>query len=185
MDKTNLTELRRLFLVEGLPEPLTPASAHIQIFDNYIANTRMRLRSVRDPDSKVWTHILQQGIPLKQDLTYWKVSEIFLNEGEYAQFRIFEGTEIRKNRYFHEIDGRMATFDIFLGDLRGLNMARVEFDMDEELERYEPPGYFIFEVTSDPFFTGQILVNKKFDEVQAEIAKLGSETPVQRDSAGI
>ena len=185
MDKTNATKLRRLFLVEGLPDPLTPASSHIQIFDNYIANTRMRLRSVRDPETKEWAHILQQGIPLKPDLTYWKVSEIFMNEGEYAQFRIFEGTEIRKNRYFHEIDGRMVAFDIFLGDLRGLNIARVEFDSEDELERYEPPGYFIFEVTSDPFFTGQILVNKKLDEVQAEIAKLGSEVPVLRDSAEI
>jgi CYTH domain-containing protein len=185
MDKTNPIELRRLFLVDWLPEPLSRASAHIQIFDNYIANTRMRLRSVRDPETKEWTRILQQGIQLKDDLTQWKVSEIYLNEGEYAQFQIFEGMEIRKNRYFLEIDGRMAAFDVFLGNLWGLCMARVEFDTAVELERFEPPGYFVFEVTSDPFFTGTSLVTKTINEIKVEVAKLGAELPVLQDNREI
>jgi hypothetical protein len=43
-DKTAQTELHRIFLIEGLPDPLTPASAHLQLFDNYIENTRLRIR---------------------------------------------------------------------------------------------------------------------------------------------
>ena len=39
MNKTAQTELHRLFLIDGLPEPLMPASSHLQLFDNYIENT--------------------------------------------------------------------------------------------------------------------------------------------------
>jgi len=52
MNKTAQTELHRLFLIERLPDPLLPASSHLQIFDNYIENTRMRLRQIHDPYSK-------------------------------------------------------------------------------------------------------------------------------------
>ena len=63
MDKTARTELYRLFLIERLPEPLTPMSAHIQLFDNYIENTRLRLRNIRVPETKEWRHVLQQRFP--------------------------------------------------------------------------------------------------------------------------
>ena len=32
-------------------------------------------------------------------------------------------------------------------------------------------------MTNDPFFTGENLVEKKFSDVQAEVARLGSVTP--------
>jgi CYTH domain-containing protein len=173
MDKTNRTEIQRLFLLEGLPEPLTRASSHIQIFDNYISKTRMRLRSVRVPESKEWTHTLQQRFPSRAgDLSCMKFAEIHLNESEYERFRIFEGTETRKNRYFHEFDGRVIAFDLFLGNLWGLNMAKVELDGVESAVDYEPPPFALFEVTGEPFFDGESLVNKKFEDVQAEVMKL-------------
>jgi hypothetical protein len=99
MDKTNRTEIHRTFLLEALPEPLTRASAHIQIFDNYIPGTRLRLRSVRNPESASWTRILQQRFPAAEgNLSNMRLTEIYLNDAEYAQFQIFEGAEIRKNR---------------------------------------------------------------------------------------
>ena len=172
MDKTNRTEMHRSFLVEGLPEPLTRASAHLQIFDNYIAGTRLRLRSVRDPESAAWTRILQQRFPAIDDnLACLKISEIYLNEAEYANFQIFEGSEIRKNRYFHEFDGRTFAFDVFLGKLWGLNIARAEFDDERELEQFEPPVFAVLEITNEPFFMGDVLVTKTFDEVRTEVAR--------------
>jgi hypothetical protein len=116
MDKTYRTEQFRTFLIEALPAPLTPASSHIQIFDNYIANTRMRLRSIRVPETKEWTRVLQQRFPITPNvLSQWKIAEMHLNDPEYAQLSVFEGTEIRKNRYFHEFDSRMFAFDVYLG----------------------------------------------------------------------
>ena len=179
MDKTNRTEMHRSFLVEGLPEPLTRASAHIQLFDNYIAGTRLRLRSVRDPETAGWTRILQQRFPAAEgNLSCVKFAEIYLNDAEYAHFQIFEGTEIRKNRYFHEFDQRTFAFDVFLGKLWGLNIARVEFETESDLERFEPPAFAVMEITSDPFFLGEILVERTFDEVRDEVSKLESQSRI-------
>ena len=178
MDKTNRTHLQRLFLFENLPEPLTPASSHLQIFDNYIRDTRMRLRSIRVPETKEWTWILQQRFPEQEsDLMCWKTADIFLNESEYHIFERFKGREIRKNRYFHEYDGRQFSFDIFLGPLWGLNLVSAEFETIEEMRNFEPPPFAVIEVSNFPIFLGKNLVEKKFEEVQAEFARAGTIVP--------
>ena len=183
MDKTNRTEIHRAFLIEGLPEPLTRASAHIQIFDNYIADTRLRIRSVRDPETAGWTRILQQRFPVNaDDLSELKFAEIYLNEAEHAHFEIFEGTEIRKNRYFHEFDGRTFSFDVYLGKLWGLNIARLEFETADEFDRFEPPPFAVVEITNDPFFLGEILVTKSFEDVRAEVSKITDYIPAPSSS---
>ncbi len=181
LNKTYQTELRRVFLIRDLPEPLTRASNHLQIFDNYIKNTRLRLRTIRVPQTNEWTWILEQRFPLG-DLTQWKVSEIHLNEAEHAVFEQFEGrhirqnervesNEIRKNRYFHEFGGRQIEFDVFLGDLWGLNLAKVIFDDIQEMKNFEIPPFVIREVSNNKFFKGENLVGKGFADVRAEFEK--------------
>jgi CYTH domain-containing protein len=172
MDKTAKTELQRIFLIENLPEPLTRASAHLQLFDNYIENTRLRLRAIRVPETKEWTCILQQRSPVRDGEI--KIAEIYLNDEEYAVFERFEGREIRKNRYFHEFDEKQIAFDVFIGSLWGLNMAKVDFDSVEEMNGYDPPRFMIFEVTNDPFFADENLVGKKFVDVQKELEKVAA-----------
>jgi CYTH domain-containing protein len=173
MDKTYRTELSRLFLVEALPAPLTPASSHLQIFDNYITGTRLRLRNVRVPETKEWTYLLQQRLRLHEgDLSCMKVAEIHLNEAEHTQLETFDGNEIRKNRYFHEFDARSFAFDIYLGALWGLNRARVDFQSDDELRAFRPPPFAIFEVTYESFFDDANLVYRKFEDVQEAVTKL-------------
>ncbi|HLA94212.1 MAG TPA: hypothetical protein VK612_00720 [Pyrinomonadaceae bacterium] len=173
LDKTSRTELHRTFLIEALPEPLTRSSSHLQLFDNYIPETRLRLRSIRIPETKEWSHILQQRFPVREnDLSVWKIAEIHLNELEHEHFKIFEGTEIRKNRYFHEFDGRVFEFDVYIGPLWGLNRARVEFADENELQRFEPPPWAIYEVTNNPFFRDENLVTTTFEEVRAEVSKI-------------
>jgi len=174
MNKTAQTELHRLFLIERLPEPLTAASSHLQIFDNYIENTRLRLRQIRDPYSNAWTRILQQRFPAHEgEYAVTKLAEVHLNDEEYAVFERFEGREIRKNRYFHEFDRVSFAFDVFLGPLWGLNTARVDFDTREHMIAFLPPPFAIFEVTENAFFTGENLVTKTFEDVQAEVGRIG------------
>lgn len=180
MNKTAQTEFNRLFLIESLPEPLTPASSHLQIFDNYIENTRIRLRAIRDPYSKLWTHIIQQRYTLPtDDGTITKLAEIHLNEAEHAAFERFEGREIRKNRYFHEFDRVSFAFDVYLGPLWGLSTAKVEFETRDQMESLIPPPFAIFEVTADPFFAGSSLVEKNFADIQAEVAKVAANAASQ------
>ena len=175
MNKTAQTELHRLFLIERLPEPLTAASSHLQIFDNYIENTRLRLRQIRDPYSNAWTRILQQRFPAHEgEYAVTKLAEIHLNDEEYAVLTQFEGREIRKNRYFHEFDRVSFAFDVYLGPLWGLNTARVDFDSRENMIALLPPPFAVFEVTENVFFAGENLVEKSFADVQAEVAHIGA-----------
>jgi CYTH domain-containing protein len=181
MDKTSRSEIHRSFLIDGLPEPLTRASAHIQLFDNYISGTRLRLRSIRNPETKEWTRVLQQRSSANENnLAFLKVAEIYLDESEYAHFESFGGNEIRKNRYFHEFDRRTFAFDVFLGPLWGLNIARVVFESEQEMEKFEPPPFSILEITNDPFFMGEVLVTKNFEDVRAELSKYSEQIVIER-----
>ncbi len=169
IDQIYQTELRRVFLIQTLPEPLTRASSHLQIFDNYIENTRFRLRSVRIPETKKWSWILEHRFPPDEnDLSVWKVAEMFLNEVEYHVFEQFEGREIRKNRYFYELDSKQLELEVFIGKLWGLNMAKVIFENIEEMQNFEIPRFVIREVTNNRFFIGENLVGKDFADVQKE-----------------
>lgn len=176
-DKIYSNELRRVFLTEGLPEPVKAADTHLQIFDNHIPNTRMRLRSVRVPETKQWTRILEHRFPFdKNDLTMWNVSRIYLDETEYEVFRGFEGHEIRKNRYFYTVDDKQVKIDIFLGDLWGLNIAKVIFADRDELEKFKEIEFSVKEVTRDPFFINSNLVGKVFSDVQDRLASYQLQT---------
>ena len=178
MDNVYQTELRRVFLIKDLPQPLTRASRHLQIFDNYIENTRLRLRSIRRPETKEWTWVLEQRAPL-EDLSQWIVSRIYLSETEHQAFEIFEGrevrknervqtNEIRKNRYFYDVGDKQIEIDVFLGELWGLNLAKVCFESLEELRKFKPPPFSILEVTENEFFVETNLIGKTFADVQAE-----------------
>ena len=175
------TELRRVFLIRDLPEPLTRASSHLQIFDNYIENTRLRLRSTRSPETKKWTYILEKRFPAdEKDLSVWRVSEIFLNEDEHQVFEQFEGREIGKNervetnevrfnRYFYNYKGKEIVLDVFLGTLWGLNLAKVFFETKEEMEKFEKPEFAVVEMTNNPALSGENLIGKNILEVMENV----------------
>lgn len=173
MNKTGRTEYRRYYLIESLPEPLTRASEHVQFFDNYIANTRIRIRTIRFPDTKAWQWLMQQRDWAEPESNrVCRVSDMELNEAEHAQFETFEGTEIRKNRYTIEIGGRHFSFDVYLGKLWGLNRAAVSFNSFEELNAFPHPGDAYLEVTDNPFFRDENIVELTFEDIQTAVARM-------------
>lgn len=180
MDKTAQTELHRLFLVDGLPEPLTPASAHLQIFDTYIPHTRLRVRQMRDPLTNHWTRTLQQRFCAKEgEHAVTKLVEMHLDDDEFAVFERMRGAETRKNRYFHEFDGRAIVFDAYLGALKGLITAKVEFGPHGSIDvfDYDPAPFMKIEVTEEDFFEPQNLAGATFADVEAELEKLRASVP--------
>lgn len=178
-------ELRRVFLVPELPAPLTRASEHLQFFDNYIRDTRLRLRTIRSPQNKQWSWILEQRFPLNEnDLSRWQVAELQLNEAEHAALEIFEGREVKRNerietnelrfnRYFYDAGGKRMEIDVFLNPLWGLNPAKVFFESEAEMKNFAPPDFAIAEVTQNKFFTGANLVGKTFDDVRINLSASG------------
>lgn len=185
MNKTARIETRRVYLLQNLPEPLKRSDYHWQIFDNYIENTRLRLRSIRVPETKEWTYVLEQRFPVDEtDLRNWHVAQIFLNETEHHAFEIYEGrevktnervetNEIRKNRYFYDSDEKKIEIDLFLGELWGLILAKVFFEDEESAEDFQLP-VAVAEVTNDEFFVGANLIGKKFADIQTQFEKINS-----------
>ncbi|MDT5123481.1 MAG: hypothetical protein QOC96_2963 [Acidobacteriota bacterium] len=173
-------ERERRFLLQQLPEPLTRAGKHIQIWDNYITNTRLRLRKIRIPETKKYVlKLTQKFAPDVSDFSRTVITNTYLSPAEYEVLSIFEGNEIRKNRYPYEHEGRAFSIDVFLGALWGLILAETEFQTDEEMQTFTPPPFVFREVTDDELFTGGSLVHLTFDELRRKMNE-GKKNPESR-----
>lgn len=165
-------ERERRYLLQDLPEGLTRASPHLQITDNYLTGTRLRLRKVRDPQTNKWTVKLTQKFPPDaEDFSRTIITNIYLNALEAETLAVFDANEIRKNRYPFEFEARKFSVDMFLGDLFGLVMAEVSFETDEDLDNFSRPSFAIAEVTNNELFTGGRLCELSFADIREEIIR--------------
>jgi CYTH domain-containing protein len=162
-------ERERRYLLKDLPAGLTRASPHLQITDNYITGTRLRLRKVREPQSNKWTvKFTQKYAPNPADLSRCIITNTYLTAAESEVLAVFEANEIRKNRYPFEFAGRKFSIDLFLGDLFGLVLAETSFANDEELDSFPQPPFAVEDVTNDNLFSGGNLSVSTFAEVREE-----------------
>ena len=167
-------ERERRYLLRDLPEGMTRADPHLQITDNYITGTRLRLRKVREPQSNTSTvKFTQKYAPDPNDLSRTLITNTYLNALEAEVFAIFNTNEIRKNRYPFEFEGRKFSVDMFLGDLFGLVLAEAGFETDEELDNFPKPPFALADVTNEALFSGSRLCELTFSDVRAEIAERG------------
>lgn len=175
-------ERERRYLLPDLPEGLTRADHHLQITDNYLTGTRLRIRKVRDPRTNKWVVKFSQKFAANpEDLSHTIITNIYLNAIEAETLAIFEANEIRKNRYPFEFTGRRFSVDMFLGDLFGLVLAEVSFETDEELDGFPKPPFALAEVTNNEIFSGGKLSQLTFADIRKEIEKSGLVTPGSRE----
>ena len=170
--KYTRVERERKFLLDRYPGDLTPAAPHVQISDNYLTGTRLRLRKIRDPRTNKWTlKFTQKFAPNPQNLSRTLITNVYLNATEYNMLAVFEANEIRKNRYPFEHEGHNYGIDVFLGDLLGLILAEISFETDDELEKFPAPPFAVAEVTDTELFTGAKLAELTFEDIRNEIAR--------------
>lgn len=167
-------ERERRYLLQALPEGLSRASHHLQITDNYLTGTRLRLRKVRDPQTNKWiVKFTQKFAPNPADLSRTLITNTYLNASEYEVLSVFEANEIRKNRYRFEFGGTKYSVDMFIGDLLGLVLAEVSFETDAELERCKIPSFALADVTNNEIFSGGRLCYLSFEDIRAEVKRMG------------
>ena len=167
-------ERERRYLLRDLPEGMTRADPHLQITDNYITGSRLRIRKVRDPRTNKWTvKFTQKFAPDPNDLSRTFITNTYLNALEAEVLSIFNSNEIRKNRYYFEYERQKFSVDMFLGDLFGLVLAEVSFDDDVELDAYSTPPFALAEVTNNELFSGGKLCELTFSDVREEIRRAG------------
>jgi len=167
-------ERERRYLLQDLPAGLSRADHHLQITDNYITGTRLRLRKVRDPKTNKWVvKFTQKFAPDTHDLSRTIITNTYLNPVEADALAIFEANEIRKNRYHFEFEGRRFSVDMFLGDIFGLVLAEVSFENDDELENFSPPPFALAEVTNNELFSGGRLSQLSLADLKDELIRMG------------
>ena len=167
-------ELERRYLLNELPEGLNRADHHLQITDNYITGTRLRIRKIRDPKTNKWTvKFTQKFAPDSTDLSRTLITNIYLNALEAETLSIFEANEIRKNRYYFDFAGRHFSIDLFLGDLLGLILSETSFETDEEMRAFATPSFALADVTNNETFTGGKLCELTFADIRAEVQRSG------------
>jgi len=165
-------ERERRYLLQDLPEGLTRPDPHVQITDNYITGTRLRLRKVREPRTNKWTvKLTQKFAPDPKDFSRTIITNIYLNAMEVETLGISDANEIRKNRYPFEFEGRKWSIDMFLGNLFGLVLAEVSFETDQELDGFPKPPFAVADVTNLELFTGGRLCELTFEDIREEITK--------------
>ena len=183
--KYSRLERERRYLLQDLPDGLSRADHHLQITDNYITGTRLRIRKVRDPATNKWTvKFTQKFAPDTKDFSRTIITNTYLNALEAETLGVFAANEIRKNRYRYEFDGRVFSIDMFLGDLFGLVLAETDFESDDELDRFKPPPFVIAEVTNSEIFTGGKLCELTFEDIRRETVLSGILKKVTEPSAG-
>ena len=174
--KYERVERERRYLLRALPPGLELTAPHAQITDNYITGTRLRLRKHRWVPTNEWTlKLTQKHAPQPPDFSRTLITSIYLNEYEYEVLSVFEGNELRKNRYPYEHEGRLYSVDVFLGDLRGLVTAETDFDDDEEMDAFPPPPFAHADVSRDELFTGARLVGLTAEDLSAELERRAAE----------
>jgi CYTH domain-containing protein len=172
--KYSRLERERRYLLHELPEGLSRADHHLQITDNYITGTRLRIRKVRDPRTNKWTvKFTQKFAPDTKDFSRTIITNTYLNALEAETLGVFDANEIRKNRYKYEFGGRVFAIDMFLGDLFGLVLAETDFEGDDELDRFKPPPFVIAEVTNSEIFMGGRLCELTFEDIRRELTLSG------------
>jgi CYTH domain-containing protein len=165
-------ERERRYLLRELPPGLKLSDPHTQITDNYVTGTRLRLRKVRVPETNEWTlKLTQKHAPGAPDFSRTLVTNMYLSPYEYEVLSVFEGNELRKNRYPYEHEGRRYSVDVFLGALRGLVLAETEFETDAEMDSLPAPPFAALDVTREETFTGARLVEMTAEDLRAELAR--------------
>ena len=168
-------ERERRYLLQDLPEGMTRADYHLQITDNYMTGSRLRLRKVRDPRTNKWIVKLTQKFPIADgDFARCVITNTYLNALEAETLStLFDSNEIRKNRYYFDYHGRKFSVDMFLGDLFGLVLAEVGFDNDNEMRLFEKPPFALADVTHNELFSGGRLSQLTFADVRQGIVDQG------------
>lgn len=146
-------ERERSFLVATLPE-LPDAGSPIR--QGYLALDREVQVRVREVAGTRRTLTVKGGHGAVRTEMEWRVGpERFSDLWPFTR-----GRRTTKVRHRVPLDGFVAEVDVYSGDLEGLVLVEVEFDSEEAMGAFDPPGWFGIEVTDDERYTDAVLATE-------------------------
>jgi CYTH domain-containing protein len=144
--KYSRLEIERRWLVDLSGIDLTDAPVR-EIHDLYIAESRLRLRSVGGAEGMVFKLCKKYG---RSTALSEPITNLYLTEREYHQFSALPGHSAHKLRYALP----SGSLDVYLEPRDGLAIFEVEFPDEVAASRFEPPDFVVTEITGDPAFSG-------------------------------
>ncbi len=148
-----MPEIERKFLVEEDPPQIGGRAERID--QGYLAidgdGTEVRVRrragrfrlTVKSPDAG--------RVRVEEELP--------IDEPRFERlWPLTDGRRIEKERSLVELpDGHTAELDVYRGRLAGLRVVEVEFDSEQDSDRFQPPDWFGPEVTDDQRYRNRVL----------------------------
>lgn len=173
--KYTRVEYERRFLVSPHTDWRGSVESYSKTFDDkYLRHARLRLRILTDSDSG--RQIFKLTKKLESVSPYFRTtSRILLSPSEHELLDGLEGDRLKKNRYYHNYQGRVFSIDAFEGELDGLVLCEIEAGGIEELMLAAPPAYAKYEVTEDAFFTGGNLCRTTRAELLCKLDAVNSD----------
>lgn len=165
-----MIELERTFLVKFIPCDLSTLQKK-QMLDIYLPSTgahptlrirkqgdRLEITKKEPVSGNDSSRMLEQTIPLRPE--------------EYAEMeRGLAGKRVQKTRYYYPHEGKTVELDVFEGDLAGLVLADVEFELEDEKGVYQMPDFCLADVTQEKFLAGGMLCGKKYADIEKDLQR--------------
>ena len=133
-------EIERKFTIKELPD-LSKYSFHIM--EQGYLNTDPVVR-VRKEDNNYYMTYKGKGLLVREEYN------LPLNEEAYTHLVAkADGIVIRKKRYLIPYEKYTIELDIFEKPYENLVLAEVEFESEEDATAFQPPAWFLEDVTCD------------------------------------
>jgi CYTH domain-containing protein len=169
--KYSRLEVERRFLVAPAQRPDVSMLPYRTITDRYVADSCLRLRSVRASDG---AHVEYRFCKkyARDAPSMGPIVNMMLTAREYEILLALPARQLRKRRYYVEYAGVRFALDVFLDALDGLVLCEVETESEESIKAVQPPNWAALEVTDDLFFTGGSLSALSSSELNARVSAL-------------
>lgn len=147
-------EIERKFLIKNIPFPLDGFVSR-RIEQAYLCTDPV-VRVRRDNDDYYLTY-KSRGLMIREEYNLPLTPEAYSH-----LLAKHDGIVISKTRYeIPEKDGLTIELDIFGGEYRGLILAEVEFQSEEQALSYSPPEWFGEDVSNSPKYHNSTLSGGK------------------------
>jgi adenylate cyclase len=150
-------EIERKFLVRD--NRFLEGLAGERLLQGYIANTRLAVVRVRVSGNEAWLTIKGRAVGIvRREFEY----PIPLVDAEAMIAELCDGPVVSKLRYLVEHGGHTWEVDVFDGANRGLVVAEIE--LDQEDQHFERPDWLGTEVSHDPRYLNVSLARHPYRE---------------------
>ena len=166
-----MLELERTFLASRIPDGLSQCHFK-EMRDHYfpVHSRHAKLRARMRGDA----YELTKKTPVNEGDASSQIEEtIRLTREEFDAICLAPSKVVSKRRYYLPFGDLTAEVDVFKGGLEGLVLVDFEFQDEDSMRRFSPPGFCLADVTQEEFIAGGALCGKDYADIAGMLEKFG------------